>query len=208
MSGLDRNPSSDFDNSGSNQERDSVGELPRRAESDSSSSDTSRTSVRPLQPSISSTGGAGMSAVPVPVERQTTLVLQGYFEQNASREQADDVRSFFDSLEGSGRTTDSEETFLQLGMEINRASIQLQVRYQQDFENMMADLGDNVSQIIEGLGQIAMRLFSDPNQISWSRILTYFSFACWVIFKKALQLIVRELLSDKKQTRLVKVFSC
>ena len=73
---------------------------------------------------------------------------------------------------------------LQLGLEMHRASLQLRERYSTDFEGMMGELGTSLSEIFEGLSEIAARLFQNPTEISWSRILTFFSFAAWVLIKK------------------------
>lgn len=183
MAAYDRNPSSESEVS--NADRDVAGDLPNMT-SDSETGGSSRASSS-VGRVVSSGGDAGLRVVPV--ERQSTLVLQGFFEGSGDEEHSSNVRSIFDTLEGSGRRTDNEEVFLQLGLEINRASWSLQARYQEEFEQMMSsvDFGASVQDVLSNLAEIATRLFSNPSHISWSSILVYFSFASWVIIKKGLE---------------------
>ncbi len=75
------------------------------------------------QPAVDASSASGpvysaatsVQAMPIGVERQTTLVLQGYFTQDATDNQKDDVNKFFQSLEGSGRRSQEDETFFQVG---------------------------------------------------------------------------------------------
>lgn len=157
--------------------------------SHTSSSDSEQVGSSRLELSSIMEGELGANGV-APVARQTTLVLQGYFTEEA-RINNPDVSEHFSRLQGTGLTAADDEALFQLGLEMNRASLQLRERYSSDFEEMMGELGTSLSEVFSGLAEIAQRLFHNPSEISWSRILTFFSFAAWVLIKKGCGFVSR-----------------